>query len=67
MQKNGIDLSEEGYQGTWYVIDEGYHEGDKVYLLESEDYGDEEPAIIVTSTLRVLLDGVWNGLEELDY
>lgn len=67
MQKNGIDLSEEGYQGTWYVIDEGYHEGEKVYLLESEDYGDEEPAIIVTSTLRVLLDGVWNGLEELDY
>lgn len=72
MQKNGIDLSEEGYQGTWYVIDEGYHEGEKVYLLESEDYGDEEPAIIVTeiegtTELHVLLDGVWNGLEELDY
>lgn len=43
MQKNGIDLSEEGYQGTWYVIDEGYHEGEKVYLLESEDYGPSNP------------------------
>ena len=56
----------EGYKGTWYTIEEGYHLGNKVYLLESETYGDETACIIVNNQGRVILDDVWNGFEDLE-
>lgn len=65
MKREGIRV--EGHRGTWYVIDEGYHNGRKVYLLEHETYGDEAASVIVDSKGNLLLEDVWNGLEELDY
>lgn len=57
----------EGYMGTWYVIDTASHEGETVYLLEHEEYGDETPCLIVKEDLTVLCDEVWNGFEDLEY
>lgn len=65
MKREGIRV--EGHRGTWYVIDEGYHNGRKVYLLEHETYGDEAASVIIDSKGKLLLEDVWNGLEELDY
>lgn len=65
MKREGIRV--EGHRGTWYVIDEGYHNGRKVYLLEHETYGDMAASVIVDSKGNLLLEDVWNGLEELDY
>lgn len=65
MKKENIKI--EGHVGTWYVIDESYHHGRKVYLLEHEQYGDEAACLIVDKELNVLLEDVWNGFEELDY
>lgn len=65
MKREGIRV--EGHRGTWYVIDEGYHNGRKVYLLEHETYGDEAASVIIDSKGNLLLEDVWNGLEELDY
>lgn len=63
-ETEGIIL--EGYEGTWYVIDEEYINGRQLYLLESEDCGDEVPCIIIDDEKNVILDDVWNGFDDLD-
>ena len=62
-KKSGLKI--EGHIGTWYVIDEGYHRGKKVYLLEHEQYGDEAAALIVDRDGKIVLEDVHNGLEDL--
>lgn len=64
MLKNNIKIK--GHIGTWYVIDEGYHNGKKVYLLEHEEYGDEAAALVVDQDLNIIMDDVWNGFNDLD-
>ena len=36
-----------GYRGTWYVIDSHITSQGTVYLLESEQWGDEVEALLV--------------------
>lgn len=64
MKRDGIKI--EGYVGKWYVIDESKWNGEKVYLLEHETYGDEAACLIVNKDLSVVLDNVWNGFEDLE-
>ena len=59
----GITLRD--YGGTWYIIDAGFYNGKRVFLLESEEDGDDVPAVIVDKDGRVVMNGVWNGLDEL--
>lgn len=58
-------LKVEGFIGKWYVIDEKEIEGNTLYLLEHETYGDETAHIIIDGDLNLVLDDVWNGW--LDY
>jgi hypothetical protein len=65
-KREGIVIN--GHNGTWYVIDEKETVPyGMVYLLEHEVYGDMSPCLIVDANLKVLVDDVYNGLEELDY
>ena len=64
MKKENIQLN--SIKGKWYVIDESWRNSIKVYLLESEEYGDEIPCIIVDEKMNVLLDNVYNGFDDLD-
>ena len=61
--KYGIKV--EGYRGTWYIIDRTYHNGERVYLLESEQQGDEVAGLIVNSKIEIIVDEVWNGFDDL--
>ena len=54
----------EGYSGTWYSIDSEFINGEEYFLLESEEFGDDIPCVIVDSNLKVVLDDVCNGLWE---
>lgn len=63
MLKSNIKIDK--YQGTWYVIDEGYYNSNKVYLLESEQFGEDIPSLIVNNKLVVIKDNVYNGLDDL--
>ena len=54
----------EGYVGLWYSIDSEFINGEEYFLLESEEFGDDIPCIIVDSNLKVVLDDVCNGLWE---
>ena len=56
-----------GYYGTWYVIDYKKYKGQDLFLLESEQHGDEVPCLIITKTGHIKLDDVYNGFDELDY
>jgi hypothetical protein len=57
-----------GHRGTWYVIAEITKYGKKYYLLEHETYGDEAAAICIREDGTVLLDDIWNGLDDVwDY
>ena len=56
----------DGYEGTWYVIDKKEYNGEMLYLLESENYGDEAACIIVNKKEKVVLDDVWNGFNDYE-
>ena len=64
MKMDGIKV--DGHYGTWYVIDEGFHKGQRVYLLEHETYGDEAASVIINEAGRVIMDDVHNGLSDLE-
>lgn len=59
--------------GTWYVVEEAvFHRPTKtgvedipVYLLESEMYGDEAAWLCVDHDLNIILEEVWNGVDDL--
>lgn len=55
-----------GYRGTWYVIGENTVNGEQLFLLEHETYGDETPCLIVNRNFEVILDDVYNGFSDLD-
>lgn len=59
MKNEGIKIK--GHRGTWYVIDEAVYDGKRLYLLESEIWGDEVASLIVDEDCDVILDDVWNG------
>lgn len=63
MQKENIRIK--GHLGTWSVIDEREWQGEKVYLLEHETYGDEAACLIVNENLEIILEDVWNGFDDL--
>lgn len=54
----------DGYVGTWYSIDSEFINGEEYFLLESEEFGDDIPCLVVDSDLQVVLDDVHNGLWE---
>jgi len=64
MQKDGIKV--EGHIGTWYVIDESYYRGKKVYLLEHEEHGDEAASVIIYENLNIVMEDVRNGFSDLE-
>lgn len=53
--------------GTWYVVDESIYKGRKVFLVEHEQYGDEAPCLIVDEDMNIVLEGVYNGFDDLKY
>lgn len=65
MQKENIKIK--GHIGTWYVIDETEWNGEKLFLLEHETYGDEAACLIVNEKLEIILEDVWNGFDDLEY
>lgn len=63
MKKDNIKIK--GYRGTWYAIDESYYRGNKVYLLEHEQLGDETACMIIDKNYNILSDEVYNGFSDL--
>ena len=55
----------EGHSGYWHQIDKKVVDGEVLYLLEHDTFGDEVPCIIVNRKFEVVMDDVWNGFEEL--
>lgn len=57
-----------GHVGSWYVIDQMLFNGQTIYLLEHETYGEDAAALIVAEDLKIILDDVWNGFDDfLEY
>ena len=54
----------DGYEGTWYVVDTETVDGRKLFLLESENYGDEAAGIIIDKDRNVIMGDVWNGFSD---
>ena len=69
MKKNNIKLK--GYGDTFYIISDTVMDIKgtlkRVYLLESEVWGDEVPCIIIDGDYNVILNNVYNGFDDLRY
>lgn len=64
MKKDGIKV--DGHRGTFYIIDEEVHKKyGKVYLLESEMWGEDANHVIVNKHLQYICNSR-NGFSELD-
>lgn len=64
MKQSGIKVA--GHTGTWYVIAEKERAGKKVFLLESELYGEEANAVVVNSDVKLLFSAEWNGFDDYE-
>ena len=75
------DITVKGHKGTWYVIGNKNYSIPKndggstititLYLLESEQYGEDAPSIIVMrgedyGDYNIILENVYNGFSDLD-
>jgi len=56
----------EGHIGEWYIIDNKEYNGEKLYLMEHTEFGDEAACLIVDKDMNVKLDDVWNGFDDYD-
>jgi hypothetical protein len=63
MKKDGIRFA--GIYGAWYVIDSKVVNGQQLYLVESETFGDEAPCIIIDENYNIIQDDVYNGFDEI--
>jgi len=63
-KRDGIKI--EGMKGSWYVIDESTWNDEVIYLLESEQHGDETACIIVNENLKLIAVDVWDGFSDLE-
>lgn len=57
-------IAVEGQVGTWYAIDETEVGGEKFFLLEHEEYGDEAACVAVNEQGKLVAEDLWNGFDE---
>ena len=63
--RDGIKV--EGRIGTWYVIDQREYDGQMLYMVESEQWGDEAEALIIDEDFNEIADEIYNGWEDYEY
>ena len=61
---DSYNITVEGYIGTWYAIDETEVGGEKFFLLEHEEYGDEAACVAVNEQGKLVAEDLWNGFDE---
>ena len=69
--RDGIHVN--GHRGTWYVVEQDvFHRPTEtgvddipVLFLEHEKYGDEVAWIVIDEDGEVVLEDVWNGVDDL--
>ena len=57
-------IAVEGHVGTWYAIDEAEVGGEKFFLPEHEEYGDEVACVAVNEQGKLVAEDLWNGFDE---
>lgn len=57
-------IAVEGHVGTWYAIDETEVGGEKFFLLEHEEYGDEAACVAVNEQGKLVAEDLWDGFDE---
>ena len=62
MKKENLKI--EGYKGTWYVIDECWFKGQYYYQLESEQWGDETPWLIVDNEFKIVKNMFGDNIDD---
>ena len=61
---DSYNITVEGHIGTWYAIDETEVNGEKFFLLEHEEYGDEAACVAVNEHGKLVAEDLWNGFDE---
>ena len=60
---DSYNIMVEGHIGTWYAIDETEVNGEKFFLLEHEEYGDEAACVAVNEQGKLVAEDLWNGFD----
>ena len=64
MKKDGIKI--DGHTGTFYVVNEKEKFGRKIFLLESELYGDESNHLVVDQNMKLLYSEEYNDFSDYE-
>lgn len=59
------NISIDGHDGTWYVVAVDSRNGEPVFELEHEEYGDEAAHLIVDRNANLIYDDIWNGFDDM--
>jgi len=62
-----INVRVKGHVGTWYEIDTKVYNGETLYLMEHEYYGDEAPCVIINGKEKLVAIDITNGFDDYDY
>lgn len=54
-----------GQQGTWYIIDSVFDRGRYLYLLESEQQGEDCGWLCVDENKNFILGNIFNGVGDV--
>lgn len=65
INKNSDGIKVAGHRGKWYVIEEVIYQGERYFLLEHETYGNDAPWIAVTEKGLLVMEDIWDGVEQL--
>ena len=53
-----------GYKGTWHIVVRMEDDGQNLFLLEHDTYGDEAACLIVDENMNLVCEDVWNGFDD---
>ena len=65
MKKEKIKIK--GHVGTWYVVESAVFNGQVIYLLEHEHYGDDAQHLIIDENKNILADEWEHSFDEYPF
>lgn len=63
-EKTGIKV--DGHKGTWYSIAKKEYDGEMLYLMEHEYWGDMAACVIIKEDNAIVAQDVYNGFYDYD-
>ena len=63
IRDNSMDIILDGHEGTWRTIEAQEINGQKLYLMESQEYGADVADVLISEDRIIVAEDLWNGID----